>query len=123
MHPMFKELFIEPDAELGQLAGMLAAPDGEVVLVPSDFPSVTYPWLAARQRSGMRIRWVPDDAAVRIHQAPDGDRADLGTGPRQSAGGGPSGADRAAGLDPLPALARPVRKRAHCLAAAPHRRG
>ena len=49
---------------LGQLAGMLAAPDGEVILVPSDFPSVTYPWLAARQRCGMRIRWVPDDAAT-----------------------------------------------------------
>ena len=46
---------------LGQLAGMLSAPDGEVILVPSDFPSVTYPWLAARQRCGMRIRWVPDD--------------------------------------------------------------
>ena len=49
---------------LGQLAGMLAAPEGEVILVPSDFPSVTYPWLAARQRYGMRIRWVPDDAAT-----------------------------------------------------------
>ena len=49
---------------LGQLAGMLSGPDGEVILVPSDFPSVTYPWLAARERSGMRIRWVPDDAAT-----------------------------------------------------------
>jgi len=49
---------------LGQVAGMLATPQGEVILVPSDFPSVTYPWLAARQRSGMRIRWVPDDAAT-----------------------------------------------------------
>ena len=48
---------------LGQLAGMLSDPDGEVILVPSDFPSVTYPWLAARQRCGMRIRWVPDDPA------------------------------------------------------------
>ena len=44
--------------------GQLAAPEGEVILVPSDFPSVTYPWLAARQRCGMRIRWVPDDAAT-----------------------------------------------------------
>ena len=48
---------------LGQLAAMLSGPDGEVILVPSDFPSVTYPWLAARVRSGMRIRWVPDVAA------------------------------------------------------------
>ena len=49
---------------LGQLAGMLAAPEGEVILVPTDFPSVTYPWLAVHQRSGMRIRWVPDDAST-----------------------------------------------------------
>jgi Aminotransferase class-V len=47
---------------LSQLAAMLSGPDGEVVLVPSDFPSVTYPWLAARERCGMRIRWVPDIA-------------------------------------------------------------
>jgi cysteine desulfurase / selenocysteine lyase len=48
---------------LSQLAAMLSGPDGEVILVPSDFPSVTYPWLAARERCGMRIRWVPDVAA------------------------------------------------------------
>jgi selenocysteine lyase/cysteine desulfurase len=48
---------------LGQLAAMLSGPGGEVILVPSDFPSVTYPWLAARERCGMRIRWVPDVAA------------------------------------------------------------
>jgi cysteine desulfurase / selenocysteine lyase len=48
---------------LGQLAGLLSDPGGEVILVPSDFPSVTYPWLAAHQRFGMRIRWVPDDPA------------------------------------------------------------
>jgi len=48
---------------LGQLAAMLSGPDGEVILVPSDFPSVTCPWLAAREHSGMRIRWVPDAAA------------------------------------------------------------
>lgn len=47
---------------LSQLAAMLSGPDGEVILVPSDFPSVTYPWLAARERCGMRIRWVPDRA-------------------------------------------------------------
>jgi cysteine desulfurase/selenocysteine lyase len=47
---------------LGQLAALLSGPDGEVILVPSDFPSVTYPWLAAQERLGMRIRWVPDTA-------------------------------------------------------------
>ena len=29
----------------------------------SDFPSVTYPWLAARDRLGMHIRWVRDTPA------------------------------------------------------------
>jgi selenocysteine lyase/cysteine desulfurase len=48
---------------------MLSGPDGEVILVPSDFPSVTYPWLAARERSGMRIRWVPDVAARDLTQS------------------------------------------------------
>src|SRR5215471_19839262 len=45
---------------LGQLAALLSSEGGEVVLVASDFPSVTYPWLAARGRVGMRIRWVAD---------------------------------------------------------------
>jgi len=54
---------------LGQLAAMLSGPDGEVILVPSDFPSVTYPWLAARERSGMRIRWVPDAAGEDLTQS------------------------------------------------------
>ena len=45
---------------LGQLAALLSSAGGEVVLVPSDFPGVTYPWLAARDRLGMRIRWVRD---------------------------------------------------------------
>jgi selenocysteine lyase/cysteine desulfurase len=45
---------------LGQLAALLSSAGGEVVLVASDFPSVTYPWLAARDRLGMRIRWVRD---------------------------------------------------------------
>ena len=26
----------------------------------SDFPSATYPWLAARERLGMAIKWVAD---------------------------------------------------------------
>ena len=45
---------------LGQLAMLTAKAGGEVVLVASDFPSVTYPWLAARERSGTAIRWVDD---------------------------------------------------------------
>src|SRR5688572_4869636 len=43
---------------LGQLAALTAGPGGEVVLVASDFPSVTYPWLAAHARLGMAVRWV-----------------------------------------------------------------
>jgi len=39
---------------------LLSSARGEVVLVASDFPSVTYPWLAARDRLGMAIRWVRD---------------------------------------------------------------
>ena len=54
---------------LGQLAALLSGPDGEVILVPSDFPSVTYPWLAAHERSGMRIRWVPDVATKDLTQS------------------------------------------------------
>ena len=54
---------------LGQLAALLSGPDGEVILVPSDFPSVTYPWLAAHERSGMRIRWVPDVAGEDLTQS------------------------------------------------------
>ena len=54
---------------LGQLAAMLSGPDCEVILVPGDFPSVTYPWLAARERSGMHIRWVPDVAATDLTQS------------------------------------------------------
>jgi selenocysteine lyase/cysteine desulfurase len=45
---------------LGQLAALLSSATGEVILVPTDFPSVTYPWLAAHDRLGMRIRWVRD---------------------------------------------------------------
>ncbi|HUV48943.1 MAG TPA: aminotransferase class V-fold PLP-dependent enzyme [Actinomycetes bacterium] len=51
---------------LGQIAALLSHPDGEVILVPSDFPSVTYPWLAAHERSGMHIRWVPDVASKNL---------------------------------------------------------
>ena len=46
---------------LGQLAILTAKAGGEVVLVASDFPSVTYPWLVARERFGTVVRWVEDD--------------------------------------------------------------
>ena len=45
---------------LGQLAILTARAGGEVVLVGSDFPSVTYPWLGARERFGLVVRWVED---------------------------------------------------------------
>ena len=54
---------------LGQVAALLSDPHGEVILVPSDFPSVTYPWLAAHERAGMRIRWVPDVATKNLTQS------------------------------------------------------
>jgi selenocysteine lyase/cysteine desulfurase len=46
---------------LGQLAILAANAGGEVVLVRSDFPSVTYPWLVARERFGTVVKWVDDD--------------------------------------------------------------
>ena len=46
---------------LGQLAAALAPEVEEAVLVRTDFPSVTYPWLGARERYGMAVRWVEDD--------------------------------------------------------------
>lgn len=46
---------------LSQLATMLASGKGEVVLVPTDFPCVTYPWLSAQERLGMKVVWVADN--------------------------------------------------------------
>ena len=46
---------------LGQLAILTAQAGGEVLLVSSDFPSVTYPWLVARERFGTVVKWVKDD--------------------------------------------------------------
>lgn len=45
---------------LGQVAAAMDVADGNVVLVASDFPSVTYPWLAERQRRGISIVAVDD---------------------------------------------------------------
>jgi cysteine desulfurase/selenocysteine lyase len=46
---------------LGQLSILTAHAGGEVLLVASDFPSVTYPWLVARERFGTMVHWVKDD--------------------------------------------------------------
>ena len=45
---------------LNQAAAMLASADGAVVLVSTDFPCVTAPWLRAQQRLSLEIRWVED---------------------------------------------------------------
>jgi cysteine desulfurase/selenocysteine lyase len=47
---------------LGQIASLLDADRGTVVLVSTDFPSVTYPWLAAAQRREIELRFVEDRA-------------------------------------------------------------
>ena len=47
---------------LSQVASLLEPEDGTVVLVGSDFPSVTYPWLAAAERGGISLRFVDDRA-------------------------------------------------------------
>jgi cysteine desulfurase / selenocysteine lyase len=54
---------------LGQLAILTAKAGGEVVLVASDFPSVTYPWLVARERFGVMIKWVEDDPGQNLTAA------------------------------------------------------
>ena len=54
---------------LGQIGALLADADGEALLVPTDFPSVTYPWLAARERLGMGLRWVHDTAETDLTQS------------------------------------------------------
>jgi cysteine desulfurase / selenocysteine lyase len=45
---------------LGQVAAALAPEVEEAVLVRTDFPSVTYPWLGVRERYGTAVRWVED---------------------------------------------------------------
>jgi cysteine desulfurase/selenocysteine lyase len=47
---------------LAQVASLLEADRGAVVLVSTDFPSVTYPWLAAAQRHEIELRFVEDRA-------------------------------------------------------------
>jgi selenocysteine lyase/cysteine desulfurase len=45
---------------LGQIASLLEADRGTVVLVSTDFPSVTYPWLAAAERREIELRFIDD---------------------------------------------------------------
>jgi selenocysteine lyase/cysteine desulfurase len=47
---------------LGQVTSLLEPEHGTVLLVGSDFPSVTYPWLAAAERRGISLRFVADRA-------------------------------------------------------------
>jgi len=47
---------------LGQVASVLEPERGTVLLVGSDFPSVTYPWLAAAERREIPLRFVDDQA-------------------------------------------------------------
>ena len=47
---------------LGQVTSLLETDQGTVLLVGSDFPSVTYPWLAAAQRGGISLRFIDDRA-------------------------------------------------------------
>ena len=54
---------------LGQVAAALATGSAEVLLVPTDFPSVTYPWLGARARLGTTIRWVEDEPQTDLSAA------------------------------------------------------
>ena len=47
---------------LGQVTSLLELDQGTVLLVGSDFPSVTYPWLAAAQRGGITLQFIDDRA-------------------------------------------------------------
>ncbi len=45
---------------LGQVTSLLEPERGTILLVASDFPSVTYPWLAAAQRRRLALRFIED---------------------------------------------------------------
>ena len=45
---------------LGQVTSLLEPDCRTVVLVPSDFPSVTYPWLGVAERREVALRFVED---------------------------------------------------------------
>ncbi len=72
---------------LGQIASLLEADRGTVVLVSTDFPSVTYPWLAAAERREIALRFVEDRARSRPHAGSRGRSRsdDIGGGVRSRA--------------------------------------
>src|SRR4029453_11881968 len=92
---------------LGQVTWLLEPEQGTVLLVGSDFPSVTYPWLPAAQRRGVSLRGIEDRPARgpppgsrRRGRSGDGGRG-LQRGPvrdghagRRRAGGGASARGR-----------------------------
>jgi cysteine desulfurase/selenocysteine lyase len=45
---------------LSQVASLLEPDGGKVLLVASDFPSVTYPWLALAERRDIEVRFIED---------------------------------------------------------------
>lgn len=45
---------------LGQVTSLLEPERGTILLIASDFPSVTYPWLAAAQRRRLALRFIED---------------------------------------------------------------
>ena len=47
---------------LSQVTTLLEPDQGTGLLVGSDFPSVTYPWLAAAERRGISLRFIDDRA-------------------------------------------------------------
>ena len=47
---------------LGQVASVLELEQGTALLVGSDFPSVTYPWVAAAERRNISLRFIDDRA-------------------------------------------------------------
>ena len=47
---------------LSQVTSLLEPEQGTVLVVGSDFPSVTYPWLAAAERRGISMRFIDDRA-------------------------------------------------------------
>jgi selenocysteine lyase/cysteine desulfurase len=47
---------------LSQVTALLESDQGTILLVGSDFPSVTYPWLAATERRGISLRFIDDRA-------------------------------------------------------------
>jgi cysteine desulfurase/selenocysteine lyase len=53
---------------IGQVASLLEPDRGTVVLVSSDFPSVTYPWLESSERRDIELRFIEDRAGRDLTQ-------------------------------------------------------